>query len=232
MYGRSCAAALSYVSTCNARQVCSACREQERIKALPKKSVQLNTPRPHKTRSELNSESSLRRRPNRECRHERRSPPGARPSAPPRRQARPGRRALADGGPRPPRRGRRSRELGATHPRADGPVHPSCLRRRVGRAYTFASATPHDTDVVGPPRKNAKWRKDSHVRHFLNPDDYCGSVRADGVYTHYRRRHDPLLHGTNSRALRVDRLDRTINSYTCPARGGLEAPAYKRLTRQ
>ena len=124
MYGRSCAAALSYVSTCNARQVCSACREQERIKALPKKSVQLNTPRPHKTRSELNSESSLRRRPNRECRHERRSPPGARPSAPPRRQARPGRRALADGGPRPPRRGRRSRELGATHPRADGPVHP------------------------------------------------------------------------------------------------------------
>ena len=96
--------------------------------------------------------------------------------------------------PRPPRRGRRSRELGATHPRADGPVHPSCLRRRVGRAYTFASATPHDTDVVGPPRKNAKWRKDSHVRHFLNPDDYCGSVRADGVYTHYRRRHDPLTY--------------------------------------
>ena len=99
------------------------------------------------------------------------------------------------------------------------------------RVYIRVDATPHDTDVVGPPRKNAKWRKDSHVRHFLNPDDYCGSVRADGVYTHYRRRHDPLLHGTNSRALRVDRLDRTINSYTCPARGGLEAPACTRDSR-
>ena len=157
--------------------------------------------------------------------------------APERRAPRPPRPSASR--PRPPRRGRRSRELGATHPRADGPVHPSCLRRRVGRlsggaylrVYIRVDATPHDTDVVGPPRKNAKWRKDSHVRHFLNPDDYCGSVRADGVYTHYRRRHDPLLHGTNSRALRVDRLDRTINSYTCPARGGLEAPACTRDSR-
>lgn len=98
MYGRSCAAALSYVSTCNARQVCSACREQERIKAI-------NTPRPHKTRSELNSESSLRRRPNRECRHERRSPPGRAPkrAAPPPsapRPARPGGRGSATAPPR------------------------------------------------------------------------------------------------------------------------------------
>lgn len=149
--------------------------------------------------------------------------PAARPSAPPRRQARPGRRALADGGPRPPRRGRRSRELGATHPRADGPVHPELpppapgVGRRVGRALHSSHA--HRDVPCRASAKNAKLRKDSLVRHFLNPD-YCGSVRADGVYTHYRRRHDPLLHGTNSRALRVDRLDRTINSYTCPARGG------------
>ena len=154
--------------------------------------------------------------------------------------ARPERRAAERRGPprpsasrpRPPRRGRRSRELGATHPRADGPVHPSCRRRAVSGAATFVPRTPTSPSrSPGPPRKNAKWRKDSHVRHFLNPDDYCGSVRADGVYTHYRRRHDPLLHGTNSRALRVDRLDRTINSYTCPARGGLEAPACTRDSR-
>ena len=114
------------------------------------------------------------------------------------------------------------------------PFTRSCRRprrvgRRVGRALHSSHA--HRDVPCRASAKNAKLRKDSLVRHFLNPD-YCGSVRADGVYTHYRRRHDPLLHGTNSRALRVDRLDRTINSYTCPARGGLEAPAYKRLTRQ
>jgi hypothetical protein len=139
-------------------------------------------------------------------------------------QARPGRdRPAADGAAGSWARPTRARTAPFTRAAAAAPcrapLHSSHAHRRVPVA------------VRGHRGKNAKWRKDSHVRHFLNPDDYCGSVRADGVYTHYRRRHDPLLHGTNSRALRVDRLDRTINSYTCPARGGLEAPACTRDSR-
>ena len=195
---------------CNARQVFSACREQERIKAI-------NTPRPHKTTSELNG--ARRRRPKAR----------ARPCAPTRQAAPPSERVPAataqpwtaqPGAGRDPTRARTApftRAAAAAPCRA--PLHSSHAHRR------------KPTSLRGHRGKNAKWRKDSHVRHFLNPDDYCGSVRADGVYTHYRRRHDPLLHGTNSRALRVDRLDRTINSYTCPARGGLEAPACTRDSR-
>ena len=142
------------------------------------------------------------------------------------------------------RQGPPSRSLSSSTEQSQGLAHPGYLpgkatgqHRPYDDRFTITDTHhySHRNTVVSVPcrasAKNAKWRKDSLVRHFLNPD-YCGSVRADGVYTHYRRRHDPLLHGTNSRALRVDRLDRTINSYTCPARGGLEAPAYKRLTRQ
>ena len=145
MYGRSCAAALSYVSTCNARQVCSACREQERIKALPKKSVQLNTPRPRKTRSELNSESSLRRRPNADMNAE---APGARPEAkraapPPSapRPARPGGRGSATAPPRTAQPGAGRDPSARGRPRSPG----AAAARRVSpcRArLTFVPRTP------------------------------------------------------------------------------------------
>jgi hypothetical protein len=219
LYGRSCAAALSYVSTC-ATLVKYLARVENRNGS--KLLIHRDHTRRDLSLTELGGAGLVERRraTARPCRPERRAPRAAPPKRVPAATA-PPRTAQPGAGRDPPARGR---------PRSPELPPPPC-RARVYIRVLFASATPHDTDVVGPPRKNAKWRKDSHVRHFLNPDDYCGSVRADGVYTHYRRRHDPLLHGTNSRALRVDRLDRTINSYTCPARGGLEAPACTRDSR-
>ena len=145
--------------TCNARQVCSACREQERIKALPKKSVQLNTPRPHKTRSELNSESSLRRRPNRECRHERRSRKPARrapkraappPSAP--RPARPGGRGSATAPPRTAQPGAGRDPSARGRPRSPGAAAARAVLVAVSAA-PYIRPTHTATCRVGPPRK-------------------------------------------------------------------------------